>query len=666
MRLRGKTCSQKSNHIATLLVSSILAAGFSASAQAQTASTPAVLLPNIRETLDANAVDLATGTVQLPIASVSIGSGADSLQFGRDQMSTQFRDEVNGSIRVGFGTSPTIVSIGGVAEAFTLSGAIFTSTEMNGSTLVNSGNLYTHTRSDGTVAIFDATQGGASRQNSITSYGTPVLTSLTLPNGSIRTYTYAQTNFLAVNGGPIGFSLSLQFSRLQSVTNNSGYHLKLKYSKDPANVLAPIDFGDFQKVAKITALNSNFDTCLTTAFDCTPSGARPSISITTPTVSGGATTYTDAAGNVTAVTASATSMSIRTPGKVADNIVYTLASGRVTQANISGVATSYTYADLGTERTTTRITPAGSEVFKFYIPTLQLTSYRDPLNNVTTYAYNAQRQLTRVTQPEGNYTQYTLDTRGNVTQSRLVAKTGSGVPDIVTSAVYPATCANIRTCNQPISTTDARGNVTDYNYSAVHGGVLTATAPAAVTGGIRPQTRYGYTAVGGITKLSSVAACQTTASCTGTADETKTVITYGTMAANNLQPQSVTASPGDGTNAVTVSATYTPLGDVDTVDGPLPGTGDSSRTIYDLALRRVKGVIAPDPDGAGASKPVARRYNYDASGRAFLIEVGTVNSQSDADWAAFAAVQAQRTVYDNNDRVISTRTESGTSTFSLT
>jgi RHS repeat-associated protein len=138
------------------------------------------------------------------------------------------------------------------------------------------------------------------------------------------------------------------------------------------------------------------------------------------------------------------------------------------------------------------------------------------------------------------------------------------------------------------------------------------------------------------------------------------------MAANNLQPQSVTASAGNGTNAVTVGATYTPLGDVDTVDGPLPGTADSSRTIYDLALRRVKGVVGPDPDGAGVAKPVAQRYNFDTSGRVFLTEAGTVNSQSDADWTGFVASQAQRTVYDNNDRVIRTRNEASTSTFTMT
>jgi hypothetical protein len=135
----------KKRHIAALLVSTILISGVSTAARAQT--DPEAPLPNVRETVDANAVDLATGTVQLPIASIAIGSGADGLQFGRDQESTQFRDEVNGSIQLGSIGFQTIVSIGGRAEAFSQSGAIFSSDEMSGSTLVQSGNIYTYTRS---------------------------------------------------------------------------------------------------------------------------------------------------------------------------------------------------------------------------------------------------------------------------------------------------------------------------------------------------------------------------------------------------------------------------------------------------------------------------------------------------------------------------------------
>jgi hypothetical protein len=69
---------------------------------------------------------------------------------------------------------------------------------------------------------------------------------------------------------------------------------------------------------------------------------------------------------------------------------------------------------------------------------------------------------------------------------------------------------------RPNSTTDARGSVTDYTYSATHGGVLTVTAPAV--GGVRPQTRYSYTLTNGEYKLTGTSTCQTGSSCTGAAD----------------------------------------------------------------------------------------------------------------------------------------------------
>jgi len=60
------------------------------------------------------------------------------------------------------------------------------------------------------------------------------------------------------------------------------------------------------------------------------------------------------------------------------------------------------------------------------------------------------------------------DSRGNVTESRAVAKSGSGIPDIVTKAAYAPSCDSNPSCNQPLTTTDARGNVTEYSYDALN------------------------------------------------------------------------------------------------------------------------------------------------------------------------------------------------------
>ena len=80
-----------------------------------------------------------------------------------------------------------------------------------------------------------------------------------------------------------------------------------------------------------------------------------------------------------------------------------------------------------------------------------------------------------------------------MTESRAVAKSGSGLADIVTTATFASSCANPKACNKPVTTVDAAGNVTDYSYDATHGGVLSVTAPAPTSGAVRPQTRYAYT-----------------------------------------------------------------------------------------------------------------------------------------------------------------------------
>ncbi len=97
----------------------------------------------------------------------------------------------------------------------------------------------------------------------------------------------------------------------------------------------------------------------------------------------------------------------------------------------------------------------------------------DGFGKATRYGYNADFGLTSVTQPEGNSTKYTFDTRGNVTTIVRDGKTGSSATDTVGSATYPATCdsTNFRMRNKPLTVTNARGAVTAFTYDAAHGGV---------------------------------------------------------------------------------------------------------------------------------------------------------------------------------------------------
>ncbi len=309
-------------------------------------------------------------------------------------------------------------------------------------------------------------------------------------------------------------------------------------------------------------------------------------------------------------------------------------------------------------------------------------SVTDPLGRVTRYDYcdpnvaaglpSYVRQrclvslLTSVTDPEGIKTSYKYYLR-SVMEVRRAAKPGSGLADTVVSATYTCSASIIKYCTKPITATDARGNVTDYTYDAAHGGVLTETRPAASVGGVRPQKRYTYTQIyawyknsagtlvqapGATWMLTSTSECHTLASCAGTADETRTDITYGAPGTpNNLLPTVETVRTGDGVLVATTTKTYDDVGNLLSVDGPMPGTADTTRYRYD-ALRRKIGEVGPDPDGAGPLPELATRNTYSTASDLVKVERGTVADQSDTAWAAFVPFQTADTSYDSLGRKV--------------
>jgi YD repeat-containing protein len=365
-------------------------------------------------------------------------------------------------------------------------------------------------------------------------------------------------------------------------------------------------------------------------------------------------TVSDALGRVTTVTPTTR----RRPSSTTNNFTATVNAGKqVTQVNADGIITTYNYADAAGVRTVT-VSRASlpSRVLTFNIASGLLLTDRNEAGQTTTYSYNSLNQLIEVTAPEGNKVIYARDTRGNVTSSTARAKPGSGLADIVTSAAYPPTCTNVVTCNKPTSTTDAKGNVTDYAYDAVTGRVTSVTAPAPAPGAVRPQTRLGYSAINGVTVLATTSQCITAASCAGTADEVKTSIAYGA----NLQPASVTTGAGDGTVTSTTSVTYDLAGNVTSVDGPLPGTADTSRAFYDAARQPVK-IVGPDPDGGGPLKNRALTYAYNPDGQVTSTAAGTAN----ADGTNFVGLQQSNIVYDAAGRPVQSTNVAGGTTYSL-
>jgi len=100
-------------------------------------------------------------------------------------------------------------------------------------------------------------------------------------------------------------------------------------------------------------------------------------------------------------------------------------------------------------------------------------------------------QVQSFTDPEGGKTMLKHDGWGNVTQARHIAKPGSSLADIITSATFGNCNTDPKTCTRPLTATDGRGNVTTYTYDSSHGGVLTETDPADMNG-VQRVKRYAY------------------------------------------------------------------------------------------------------------------------------------------------------------------------------
>jgi hypothetical protein len=141
----------------------------------------------------------------------------------------------------------------------------------------------------------------------------------------------------------------------------------------------------------------------------------------------------------------------------------------------------------------------------------------------------------------------------------------------------------------------------------------------------------------------------------------KTTIGYDAHA----NPTSVTKGSGNGSLTATSTMTYDGMGNLLTTDGPLSGTADTTRYRYDAA-RRLTGVTSPDPDGAGILKNRAVRNTYDGAGRLTKVERGTVNSQSDPDWALFAAAETLDIGLDANGRPITQKLSGSSGAAALT
>lgn len=636
-------------------------------------------LPPERYIVDAHGVDLVRKQWTPTTPQLSIG-GATGLSYGQINIGTEWWDVAIGGM-INYGTTAT-VTVGGMSESFDNVGGTWVPRTNNGSTLENVGSndVWNYRRAGTTYRIEGI---DALIPPGPLSY---FVTQKVEPNGLTTDYHYTVESYPDPDDpahGPV-----TTVGRLQSYQNNAGYQIHYEYQAD---ALTALNVGQWQEVQKVTALNLAVDYCDKAAYHCeglTRTWPSLAFSSNSPNPSTTDRIVTDQSGLETVYRYQGTDegpvrqLWVGAGPTPLVSVLYQW-SGEVRSVTDRSGTWDYTFFDrTETQLETTVEGPMGEKTLVISDPSTglvasatQTISASPAASRTWSWTYDDGYRVETATGPEGETTDYEYDDRGNTIQVTLSPKTGGTEADIVTSAVYPASCANPVTCNLPTSTIDAAGRATDYVWDSTHGGITSVTLPAPSTGAARPQTRYGYAAqtaqfkngsgviVAASTAIAlpvEVSACVTGASCDATANEVLTTLSYGvtTGVANNLNVASI--SRGSGVNgAMSVTAYgWTPDGDVVTVDGPLSGIGDITQYRYDTS-RRVIGVIGPDPDGAGAGLNRAQRVTYNDRGQPTLTEVGTTAGYTDPNWANFTPLLQFSTTYDDFGRPVDSRQLSG-------
>lgn len=684
-------------------VAAVMAIGIaSASVWPAQAQTPVV--PKAFEAVDANGMGLDSLVLSAPEPSVSIGNPANGgltwqkVHRAASSVSSTANSQwhsLQGMLAyVDPGINPPLVptysaSVGDASDTFQFNpgGGAYKSNQYSGAslTLNTAPGEHTYRRGDGSIIKYDTTKVVLTGASSTAM----LIKSLTKPDGEVLTW-----NYNVVASGPYA-----GVPRLQSVTNNLGYMIHLQYYSDVAGTAA--QFVDWTLINKVIATDTSLNPCAVLAFSCSDStgGNWPYLIYTYESANTvlavtdrlGATTRFTYSGTIRSNFIYAALLSVTSPQSTAADVTISRnpAANAVTITNARGAWTYSVGAPLPDGSPVTNV--SGPNGFSrqvvmnppnpdgFPVEVSYSVPVQDTINGrTTTFQYEnvgnwVAGRIQRVTGPDGDFVEYEYDARRNIAHARSVAKPDSGLAEVHTYANYPepanAICINFSTCNKPnwitvagaASGTPSSLPKSDYTYDAAHGGLLTETKPAPGSGpyaAIRPQTRYTYDSTGSVTRVATVKSCRTTAACAGTADETVVETTYNAK----RMPSLVVTRAGNNISAFTatnarIATTYTPQGDVESVDGPLSGATDTVWTHYDT-MRRPRVTVAPDPDGAGALVYRASRTTYDADGQPTLVEQGSVTTPSNCSaannfCASTMTVLAKSTVaYDSYGRKI--------------
>ena len=646
-------------------------------AQAQTAIPPVPVWQQI----DERSVDVVTGELALSVTDVSIGPNDHrGLRATRRWSTGAWRIAdlplISGSLDY------PVVTYDGKTIALYRGNASVEYNDLAGTSAKLNENLTQFIDADGTVINFNTMSGYFNVNLMAANIG--IGNDITYPDGIKKTFTYRGGNFCA--GSPCNLN-----PRISSINLSNGYQLKFEYVADTIpNGVDPNEDVSTINISRIVAINNAVEYCSPTANKCVVSSIWPQATYTNQPGRNYITSATDAEGrtaNYTYVLASgslfhAALQTLRIPGAPVDTVSITyqsIANFKAPVATMSILGQLWEYSR--PNDTTTIVSNGGysrtynlsEETYLNIIPQ-KVISETDEQGRTTTYQYCyamtcvGNTQLAKKTFPEGNSVSYEYDARMNVTSTTRAPKPGSSLPVLVTTATYPSTCTNIKTCNKPTSTTDEAGNVTNYEYDASSGLQTKVTQPAPSGGAARPEVRTSLLTLQAWVKDASgnlvlapaarypiaTSSCKSgdASNCIGTANEVRQDLYYTSLgdlgAGNGTNVLSNGSRTYAGNNdAMQSSTVLTGLDEIGNVVSQTDGAGNVTQMRYNKA-RQQTAMWTPDPDGSGPRKPRAVITHYGANGQPDSITQGTLNGD-----LSFNAIRYNFPAYDSYGRPIS-------------
>jgi len=213
------------------------------------------------------------------------------------------------------------------------------------------------------------------------------------------------------------------------------------------------------------------------------------------------------------------------------------------------------------------------------------------VSQVTSYQYDGLDRRTKTILPEGNEIRWTYDLKSNILTETKVAKSGSGLANIVNSWTYHATY------NKPLTYTNAKSKLTTITYDAATGNLLTIQRP--VVGGLTPTVTITYNSRGQIR----------------TKTEETSRVTEWNYDTTTEKLTSIVVDQGAGKLNLTISLGYNSRGDLTAVTD---ARGKTTTFAFDV-MRRMTQKTDPSP-----LSYITKHY-YDANGNRWKSERQTGN-----------------------------------------